>query len=466
MSELALVKRERVSAPATNGTKTPSPLDALAKVDAEMALIGAVLLDPTVHASVAELAQPGDFFLLFHGYVWYAFDQIIERNEAIDPLSVADELAKLKGLDQVNIPARLTELMTACPDPLNAEQYARRVREAATLIRMHNAAAKMQEVVIDRASKRTVDEKIDECNRLLFAATDQNVTNADTRADAIIRRYFDAVMEGREGRALAGVPTGFRSMDELTMTLTRGEVTVVGGGEGMGKTSLMLSVLHNVVKDFKLTAVHFSLEMMQDEVMRRFMAMETSIPKDTLKAFTLTDIQWSRFVSATEVIAGWPLHIVDEYPSLTPIQLRRRLRKITKDEEVHLVTIDGLWLMEPSEPSGDGRPRDVFLIMRDLNEIARDFSVPIFISHQFNGEQYNRQNKRPVMKDFAESAGVRRNAQVMIGLYRDSYYGIDALADVTEAHFVKDRNGGAQGRKVDLAYDLTRDRFKDIGRGV
>lgn len=465
MSELALVKRERVSAPAAVSGKTPSPVDALANLDAEMALIGAVLLDPSVHASVAELAQPGDFYLLFHGYVWYAFDQIIERNDAIDPLSVADELAKLKGLDQVNLPARLTELMTACPDPLNAEQYARRVREAATLIRMHRAAAKMQEMVIDRGNKLTVDEKIDECNRLLFAATDQNSTSVDTRADAIIRRYFDVVMEGREGRAAAGVPTGFTEIDELTTALTRGEVALLGGGEGMGKTSLMLSMLRHVVRDFGLTAVHFSLEMMQDEVMRRFMAMETGIPKDILKAFSLTDVQWQRFVAASGAIADWPLHVVDEYPALTPIQLRRRLRKITKDEPVHLVTIDGLWLMEPTEPSRDGRPRDVGLIMRDLNQIARDFNLPILISHQYNGEQYNRQNKRPAMKDFAESAGVRRNAQVMMAMYRDSYYGIDALADVTELHILKDRNGRAQGRKVDLVYDMTYDCFKDAGRG-
>lgn len=462
-SENGLAKRERVSAPTVNGAKAPTVMDTLANVDAEMALIGSVLLEASVHATVAEMVQPADFFLLFNGMVWYAFDQLMERNEPIDALAVADELTKYKGLENVDLARRLTDFMAACPDPLNAEQYARKVRDAATLMRMHKAAAKMQEVVADRTNRLTVDEKIDECNRLLFAATDQNTSNTDTRADALIKRFFDVVEQGREGKLPPGVPSGFGELDMLIPGFARGEVTILGGGEGMGKTTCLLSVVRAVSKVYGLTVAHFSLEMTQDEVVRNFMTMETAIPKDILKGFSLTDNQWRAFVASTGQIASWPFHVIDEYPSLTPIQLRRRLRKMVKDEPVHLVTIDGLWLMEPTEPSRDGRPRDVGNIMRDLNEVARDFNVPIVISHQYNGEQYNRQDKRPKLVDLAESAGVRRNAQVILALYRDAYYGVTSPVDVTEVHILKDRNGRAQGRKVDLLFDRDYNLFKSTG---
>lgn len=458
-----LVRRERVSAlPAANGAK-PLPAMALANIEAEQAVLGAVLLDPSLHPNVAEILQPADFTILFNGFVWYAFDKLMERNVGIDLISVSDELEKVKDLKGVDFATRLTDLMAACPDPMHAEHYARKVRDAATLIRVHRAAAKMQALVEDKARDSTVDELIDECNKVLFLATDQNTSNKDTRADAIISRYFDMVESGMSGKVPPGVPSGFQELDVLIPGFARGEVTVIGGGEGMGKTSWLLTVIRAVSKQYGLTVAHFSLEMTQDEVIRIMIAMETGIPKDALKSFSLTDLQWRQFVAATGHISAWPMHVIDEYPALTPIQLRRRLRKLIKDEPIHLVTIDGLWLMEPTDPSRDGRPRDVGNIMRDLNEIARDFDVPVLVAHQYNGEQWNRQDKRPKLIDLAESSGVRRNAQVVLGLYRDSYYGINAPVDVTELHILKDRNGRAQGRKIDLLYDFDRTMFRDVG---
>jgi len=458
-----LARRERVSTFATNGMKPPPDIMTLANIDAEEAVLGAILLEPSLHPNVAEILQPADFTILFNGFVWYAFDKLAERNVGIDLLSVSDELEKVKDLKGVDFATRLTELMAACPDPMHAEHYARKVRDAATLIRVHRAAAKMQALVEDKTHNMTVDELIDECNKILFLATDQDTSNKDTRADAIISRYFDVVEKGMQGKTPPGVPSGFQELDMLIPGFARGEVTVIGGGEGMGKTSWLLTVIRAVSKQYGLTVAHFSLEMTQDEVMRIMIAMETGIPKDALKSFSLTDLQWRQFVAATGHIAAWPMHIIDEYPALTPIQLRRRLRKLVKDEPIHLVTIDGLWLMEPTNPSRDGRPRDVGNIMRDLNEIARDFDVPVVVAHQYNGEQWNRRDKRPKLIDLAESSGVRRNAQVILGLYRDSYYSIDTPVDVTELHILKDRNGRAQGRKIDLLYDFDRAMFRDIG---
>lgn len=452
---MEISKRQRVS---MNGA---APLyQKLAAADVEDAVLGAVLLDPSLYPSIAEILQPADFFLLFNGYVWYAFDQLAARNEAIDVLTVANELDKRRELAGTDLEGRLSAVMGKCPDPNNAETYAHTVREAATKIRIFNAAHQMQTAMLERLDV-SLDELVDECNRLLFAATDQQAPNNDTSMKAIIAKYFGIVDDGLQNKIVPGVPTGFRSIDHLLKNLARKEVVVVAGAEGMGKTSLLLSILRNVSKVFGMTTAMFTLEMTQDEITRILMAMETGIPKDQLKAFDLSEIEWRQFVSAAAQLESWPMHVIDEYPMLTPIQLRRRLRKLMSQEHIDLVVVDGLWLMEPTDAEKD-RPRAVSVIMRDLNKIARDFDVPILIAHQYNGEAHKRQDKRPMMFDLAESAGVRRNAQVILGMYRDSYYGITGIQDVTELHILKDRNGRAQGKRVDIGYDYYHACFREL----
>jgi replicative DNA helicase len=262
-----------------------------------------------------------------------------------------------------------------------------------------------------------------------------------------------------------GLPTGYQQLDHLHGGAARGEVVVVGGGEGMGKTTFMLNIVRNAAI-LGLRVAIFTLEMMRKEIGLNFSAMEAAIPKATLKNFALDEAQWSRFVKASGIIAGWGIDIIDEYPSLTPIQLRRRLRKLRLTKGIDIVLVDGLWLMEDSDSKVTERPRAVGNIMRDLVQIARDFNVALYITHQYNGDAWGRRedDKRPKLHDFAESAGVRRNAQVIWGLYRDDYYGIESLAKTTELHILKDRNGsGAQGQVIDFSFDTYRTLFQEIG---
>jgi replicative DNA helicase len=225
---------------------------------------------------------------------------------------------------------------------------------------------------------------------------------------------------------------------------------VLAGGEGMGKTTWGLSNVRNVVKAGKRAAV-FTLEMSQEEIIRIFTSMETGIYKSVLKQFTLSDYQWKLFTKAAGDISNWPLEIVDDFPTLTPVQLRRKLRTLTQKADMDLVVIDGLWLMEASEPAKNDRPRDVFTIMRDLNQIARDFNVPILITHQYNASINGK--KYPSIYELSESAGVRRNAQVVWGLHRPSYYDRDNVDDATKLYILKDRNGVNVGADVPFLYN-------------
>lgn len=426
----------------------------------EKALLGAVLQQPVLYAAANDV-QPGDFYLLWHAYVWHAFDTIAARGEPIDPVTVADELDKM-GKHNTDTALRLAQLVSSTPNYEHIEIYARRVREMAMRRRMIQASIEIFHAAQDGQLEQ--DALVDKANQLLFDATEQYVKNAASDMGAIAGEYYTTIEDAINGNAPAGVTTGFHNLDNAVVAFVPKEVYVLAGSEGMGKTTMFLSMIRNLTKrEPNTTAVLFSLEMVQQEVAQIFTAMESGVFKDKLRRRDLNPTDWRAFIKANAEIAGWKVHVVDEFPTLTPVQLRRKLRRMIDFDgvPVGIVYIDGLWLMDWSDTSME-RHAAVKLIMRELNQIARDFNVPIVITHQYNGAAWERKDKRPTMRDLAESAGVRRNAQVIMGLYRAAYYGEETEIDTTQLYILKDRNGSATGQYVDFAFNRDRACYEEI----
>lgn len=452
--KIQTTKRDRVAPQIINMNTPLDPTWSLADERAEEAVIGSVFQKPALFPILAEILQPADFFYLENGYIWHACEVLSNAGQGIDLITVASKMEELnspiKGEELIRKLARMIE---GAPDLANAEMYARSVFAVSLRLRVMNSANEIKTLAGDKTL--TVDEVIDASDHLLYKATNRH---AETRTDtkSIMNDYWTKVETMRDGKLNPAIPTGFAQLDEQCGGLYPGEVTVLAGSEGMGKTTWELSAARNIVKAGKRVAV-FTLEMTQEEIIRTFTAMETGIFKSILKQFTLSDYQWGLFTQAAGQIAKWPMEIVDEFPTLTPIQCRRKLRKLMNGGDIDVVMIDGLWLMEASEPTGE-RPRDVSVIMRDLNLIARDFNVPIFITHQYNADVNGKKN--PTVYHLSESAGVRRNAQVIWGLHRASFYDRDSEDDTTSLYSLKDRNGGSVGMKWPFLYNANNSRYE------
>lgn len=462
----ALAKRERISGKVIDlnlskkggGVFDPNTVFALRE---EEAVIAAPLQKADLYPVLADILQPGDFGLLKHGYIWYAYEEISKQGKPIDILTVAEEIEKRK------LPVTLediTQLAGQCPILDNAEIYAKIVRESATRARILVAAAEQVTAALDKS--KSLDTVVDDCNRLLFEATDQRGSDEKTLTSAI-HAYWDKIEHLMQTGTRPGVLTGYVGLDTLLGGFYPGEITVLAGNEGMGKTSWLLSVVYQILMN-DCRVAYFSLEMTQEEIVRNLISMATGINKSTLKSGQLTGEQFSQFVEASGKLSTRQLHIIDELPSMTPIQLRRKLRKLTSDTAVDLVVIDGLWLMESDEKSRDGRRQDVHNITRDLKEIAAQFELPILIAHQYNADQKtrSRKRKRPALTDMAESAGVRRNVQVILGMYREDYFEPDKpLASTqTYVYVLKDRNGSeAQNKRSTFAYKKQYARYIEHG---
>lgn len=424
----------------------------------EKAVIGAVLQHPEVYPSVSEIIQAADFFFLKHGFYWHAIDTLSGRGESLDIISVSSFMETLPNCPATGeaVIADLTDMIAGCPDWRSADEYARRVFNVSLRIRMIRASKDIEDAALDKTL--AIDEVVNRGDSLLFSATNRMVEKP-TDMHSAVSTYYDKVEGMLANGTSLGTPYGYKDLDGLLTGAYPQEVTIIAGSEGMGKTTWILSTIRNQIKNGQKIAL-FSLEMTQEEITRNLIAMESGLYKDNLKAFKLSPSDWGKFVAASGSVAGWPMHIVDEYPTLSPVQLRRKLRKMLMTEKIDAVFVDGLWLMQANEPTED-RPKDVFTIMRDLNIIARDFNVPLIVAHQYNGKASERKDHRPTIYDIAESAGVRRNAQVIIGLYRESYYDPESMLTDTYGFILKDRNGRAQGKNALFGYNSNYSRFED-----
>lgn len=452
-------KRERVSPSIITLDSSFAPLMNIADIPAEEASIGAVLQKPELYASLAETLQPGDFFSLKNGYIWHAFDTLANAGTGIDLMTVSTAMESLNApIQGEELVRELSRMISKAPDTRNAETYAKTVFEAAVRIRILTATAEINKMVGDKS--HSLDSVVDTCDNLLYKATNRR-TESKTDAKSVMGAYFDKVeAQILTGAKSPGIPLGFQQMDDLTGGAYPGEVIVLAGGEGMGKTTWALSGGRNVIQAGKRVAL-FTLEMTQEEIIRIYTAMETGIYRSVLKSFALSSYQWGLFTKASGDIGKWPLEIIDEFPTLTPVQCRRKLRNLWQQSPIDLVIIDGLWLMEPNESERD-RPRDVGNIMRDLNQIARDFSVPILITHQYNAEIRNM--KQPTIYQLSESAGVRRNAQMVWGLHRSTDE--ETGADNTKLYLLKDRNGQTAGKVLPFNYDESHACYREAKNNV
>lgn len=441
----------------TAAPSTGDPALRVANIMAEEAVIGAVFQKPSLYASLAEIIQPADFYILSNGYIWHAFDRLNARGVGIDMVTVYTELESMGNpLAGIDVMERIAQLIQNAPNAKNAESYARDVFEAALRLRVMRANMHIVEKAMDKTA--TIDELIDFADHEIYKATNRQ-TETKTDALSVVNEYYDRMEAAVNGGASLGVVSGFQNLDAIVPSgFTQGEVTVLAGSEGMGKTTWLLTAARNMCLAGKRIGI-FSLEMKKHEIVHNFMAMETGIYKTDLKTFRLNPAQLSAFAKAAGDISKWPFDVIDEYPSLTPIQLRRRMRNIWLTNPLDIVIIDGLWLMESNEPIKGDRPRDVFNIMRELNVISRDFATPILITHQYNAEV----NKaaRPSIFHLSESAGVRRNAQVIYGMHRDTYYNPDSKDMTTWVYVLKDRNGRASGERVPFVYNGNYSRYEE-----
>jgi replicative DNA helicase len=408
-------------------------------IEAEEAVLGALLIDPDAIIRLASIVRPEDFYREKNGWIYDAIFTLHERREPVDYLTVCDELERRGQLNEVGGAAFMTSLINAVPTSIHAEHYSRIVERTSTRRRLIDAAGQIAGLAYQEADD--VEEVVDHAEQILFGVSERRISRELVPIKQVLSEYYDRVEYLTRHRGeIIGIPTGFSDMDKLLGGLQRSDMVILAARPSVGKTSLALSIAHNAAKKYGQRIAFFSLEMSNEQVVQRLISAETAIDSQRLRRGEIVDDEWGRFMKATSDLAE-TLFFVDDTPGISALELRTKARRLHAEVGIDLLVVDYLQLMRGDYRS-ENRVQEISAISRALKGLARELNVPVLALSQLSRGVESRTDKRPILSDLRESGALEQDADVVIFIYRDEMYNENTerknIADVIVA---KHRNG-------------------------
>ncbi|MBN1835951.1 MAG: replicative DNA helicase [Spirochaetales bacterium] len=428
--------------------------------DAEVATLGALLLDSEALATVIRYLRPEDFYKTAHQRVYQAILNLFDRNEAIDLITLTEELKNANLLEGCGGPGYISRLTSAVPTSANVRYYAQIVQDCS----IRRALARISADIIATAhdESREVRLIIEDAERQIFEITDRQHAGTFQAAREIVTRTIEAIEKLYHTKdAYIGIPTGFTELDMLTSGFQNSEFIVIGARPSVGKTALALSMASNIALHYKLPVGFFTLEMSSMALMQRLLAAEARIRSNSLRSGFLKPSDFHKLTEAASKIYEAPLYIEDT-PSLRLLDLRALARRMKHQFNVAIIFVDYLTLVT-AENRDLARHEQIAEISRSLKALARELDIPVVALSQVRRET---EGKMPNLADLRESGSIEQDADVVIFLHRERMSGSgddEAPRDIeTELIVAKQRNGPVGSLKIAFIPEYTK--FENLAR--
>jgi len=412
-------------------------------LEAEQSVLGGLLIRGEVWDTVADLLNEGDFFQPRHRHIYGAMAALVEQDQPIDVVTLAEVLDKSAQLDNVGGIAYLAELAANTPAVANIRAYADVVRERATLRSLIEAAQKIADSGFHPEGRNSAD-LLDAAERdIMQISEDRPKAGGPQAVNPLLGKAVERIDElFRSGSSLTGVSTGFTDLDDMTSGLQKSDLVIVAARPSMGKTTFAMNLVENAILADDRPALVFSMEMPADQLMMRMLSSVGRIDQTKVRTGKLDQEDWPKLSAAVNKLKDRPLFI-DDTPALTPTEVRSRARKLVREHgELSMIMIDYLQLMQVAGRSGEGRTAEISEISRSLKGIAKEFNCPVVALSQLNRALEQRPNKRPVNSDLRESGAIEQDADVIMFIYREEVYNEETdQKGVAEIIIGKQRNG-------------------------
>lgn len=431
-------------------------------LDAEMSLLGAVLINEDVLADVTEITHSRDFYDKRHQTIYDAMFRLFEQHKPVDLLTLTEELKKKTQLEEVGGSTYLAELTNYVPTAAHATSYAEIVSQKAVRRRLIKASADISELGYDE--DRAVQELLERAETELFAVSDQNLKQDLASLESILLENFDRLEELHRNKGqLRGVKTGYRDLDNMTAGLQRSDLIILAARPAMGKTTLVTNLAYNVATLNKQSVLFFSLEMSKEQLIDRMLADVSGVDAWNIRTGNLSDEDFSKLSEASGEMAEAPIFI-DDTPGLTVLEMRTKARRAAHQQPLGLVIVDYLQLMQSSSGRADGnRVQEVSEISRGLKLLARELNVPVIALSQLSRSVESRSPQIPQLADLRESGSIEQDADIVMFIYREAYYNPETdRQNITDLIIAKHRNGPTG--KVELYFHPERLRFMSLDR--
>jgi len=430
-------------------------------LDAEMSLLGAVLIDEETLADISEHVKPHDFYDKRHGLVFEAMMRLYEKHKPVDLLTLTEELKKKNDIETIGGSAYLTELTNYVPTAAHAEAYAELVSQKAIRRRLIKASAEISEMGFDEET--STDELLEQAEAQLFAVSDASLKQDLVSIETILTDSFDRMEElHRNKGALRGVRTGWRDLDNMTAGLQRSDLIILAARPAMGKTTLVTNLAYNVATVAKQSVLFFSLEMSKEQLVDRMLADASGVDAWNIRTGNLSDDDFGKLSDAMGEMAEAPIFI-DDTPGVSVLEMRTKARRAAHEQPLGLIIIDYLQLMQGSGKNDGNRVQEVSEISRGLKLIARELNVPVIALSQLSRSVETRSPQIPQLSDLRESGSIEQDADIVMFIYREAYYNPETEREnITDLIIAKHRNGPTG--KVELFFHPERLRFMSLDR--
>ncbi len=420
-------------------------------LDLEEAVLGALMLEKEAVNDVIDILQPKSFYKETHQKIFEAVQMLFQDSEPIDILTVTEKLKTTGDLDFVGGPYYISQLTSRVASSANSEYHARIIAQKYVqreLIRISSDTIKM-------AYDETTDifDLLDKAESGLYSVTEGNLKKSWDPMHSLLQEAIKKIEELKDKEeGVSGVPSGFAALDKVTAGFQPADMVILAARPGMGKTAFVLSMARNTAVEHAKPVAVFSLEMSSLQLTNRLIASETELDSEKLKKGSLQDHEWHQLHSKISRLSEAPIYI-DDTPALSVFEFRAKARRLKQKHDIQMIIIDYLQLMTVGGSSGGGnREQEISTISRSIKSIAKELSIPIIVLSQLSRAVETRGgSKKPMLSDLRESGAIEQDADMVLFIYRPSYYDLDQdeegnmiPEDYAEVNIAKHRNGSLE----------------------
>ena len=426
-------------------------------IDAEEAMLGAILTNASSYSKVSDMVGVDDFYQPAHKLIYEAIRFLGERNHPIDIVTVSEQLKDTGKLEEAGGRDYVTDIAVNSLTSVNIEYYAKIIKQAAIRRNLISAGAEIMSMSYE---ENDPDFLVDYAEKLIFGVSQQRNISEITPIDKLV---FDAYnqIEYRYNHMdeLSGVPTGFYDFDNITSGLQPSNLIILAARPSMGKTAFALNIAENVALRGNRAVAIFSLEMSKQEITKRLLSAESEVDARRMTSGHLQSQDWEKITRVMGALSEAPIYI-DDTPALSVSELRARCRRLaSRDKNLSLIVIDYLQLMSGNNPND--RNQEISAISRGLKSLARELNIPIIALSQLSRANEKRTEKKPLLSDLRDSGAIEQDADIVMFIHREEYYDREnpEIKGQAELIVAKNRNGSTDN--IPLLFQGNITKFKN-----
>ncbi len=427
-------------------------------VEAEQAVLGAMLIDPRCIPDVIELLKPADFYLTQNRYIFETIYSMFTLSSTIDPVTVLNQLS-VRGLEEAAGGRQyFMQIMDITPTAANVMLYAKIVKDKALLRALSEISGEIGGLA--SSGDGEAEEIIELAEQKVYSVRNQKEHKGLVPIRSVLRDVYDNLGElAKNCGKVPGVPTGFPAMDTFLSGLNNSDLVLLAARPGVGKTTIALNIGVNAAKLTNKAVAVFSLEMSNEQLALRLVSSESLVDSKKLRTGVLNEQEWMSIAHASTELSKTKIYL-DDTSGITVAEMKAKCRRI--GDELGLVIIDYLQLMQSGRRS-ENRQQEVSDISRSLKIMAKELNVPILCLSQLSRAPEQRgDNKRPRLSDLRDSGAIEQDADVVIFIYREDYYSKEESSNPGETEFIIEKNRHGEVGTVKLHFDGSHTKFTSI----